>query len=194
MLPRLDTIRAGVHRLIDLIDTCLADEQLDAGRIQLHEVALDLAPVLELVAAQHRSSTARDIRLNVAALPAVWGDSDLLRLVFNNLIGNALKYSPTGGAIDVAAAADHGTIRVSVSDDGIGIPQADMPRIFDRFYRAGNVDGVPGSGIGLHMVRQIVELHGGTIQVASRVGEGTCFTVRLRPAPQMPAPNLGDPT
>jgi len=189
MLPRLDTIRAGVHRLIALIDTCLADEQLDAGSIQLHEVALDLGPVLASVVAQHRGSSDRDIQVEAAALPQVWGDADLLRLVFNNLIGNALKYSPAGRPVEIVAVPDHGAIRVSVSDHGIGIPTEDMPRIFDRFFRAGNVAGVPGSGIGLHMVRQIVELHGGTLQVASRVGDGSCFTVRLRQAPQ-----IGDAT
>jgi len=183
MLPRLETIRAGVDRLINLIDTCLADEQLDSGRIQLHEEAVELRPVLESLVDQHRTASGRPIRLTAPTLPLVWGDADLLRLVFNNLIGNALKYSPPDSPVEVDAAAEEGVVRVAVGDHGIGIPAADVAHIFERFYRAGNVEGVPGSGIGLHMVRQIVGLHGGTIEVDSRPGDGATFTVRLRTPP-----------
>ena len=183
MLPRLDTIRAGVHRLIDLIDTCLADEQLESGRIQLREAAFDLAPVLAAAADQHRAASQREIRVEIEPLPAAWGDAGLLKLVFNNLIGNALKYSPSDAAVDIAASVEYGVIQVTIGDRGIGIPEADLPHIFDRFFRAANTTGIPGSGIGLHMVRQIVDLHGGTIGAANRPGEGTVVTVRLRSAP-----------
>jgi signal transduction histidine kinase len=103
--------------------------------------------------------------------------------VFNNLVGNAAKYSPDNTPIEIEAQpADDGVV-VAVRDRGIGIPAEDLPHVFDRFHRAGNAQGIAGSGIGLHMARQIVELHGGRIEVGSAVGEGSCFTVRLRPAP-----------
>jgi Signal transduction histidine kinase len=184
MLPRLDTIRTAVQRLVDLIATCLADEQLDSGRIVLQERALDLRPILEAALAHHRAASGeRTITLEAGRLPPAWGDPGMLALVFNNLIGNALKYSE-GGAVEISARTDHGAIAVAVRDHGIGIPAEDLPRIFDRFFRAANTHNIAGSGIGLHMVRQIVELHGGSVTVDSREGEGTAFTVRLRPAPR----------
>lgn len=183
MLPRLETIRGAVQRLVDLIATCLADEQLESGRIVLQERALELPPILEAAVNHHRTaSPGRDIALAAQPLPAAWGDAGLLALVFNNLVGNALKYSE--GAIEISARPEDGDIVVQVRDHGIGIPAEDVPRIFERFFRAGNAHKFSGSGIGLHMVRQIVELHGGSIAVDSRVGRGSIFTVRLRAAPR----------
>ncbi|MBX9634888.1 MAG: hybrid sensor histidine kinase/response regulator [Magnetospirillum sp.] len=183
-LPRLETIRGAVHRLVDLIATCLADEQLESGRIVLQERSLQLGPLLEAALGHHRAATPdRDLTLTQDELPAVWGDPSMLTLVFNNLIGNALKYSVTG-PVDISARADHGGIAVEVRDCGIGIPDSDLPRIFDRFFRATNTQNIAGSGIGLHMVRQIVELHGGTIAANSQLDQGTTVTVRLRRAPR----------
>lgn len=183
MLPRLETIRGAVQRLVDLIATCLADEQLESGRIVLQERALELRPILEAAVNHHRTAApGRDIALAVEPLPAVWGDSGMLALVFNNLVGNALKYSEK--AVELSARPDHDGILVQVRDHGIGIPADDVSRIFDRFFRAGNAHKFSGSGIGLHMVRQIVDLHGGSISVDSRINRGTIFTVRLRAAPR----------
>lgn len=184
MQPRLDTIRGAVQRLVDLITTCLADEQLDSGRIVLQESALDLGPILEQALAHHRAAAPdRTVTLKTEPLPAVWGDAGMLSLVFNNLIGNALKYSETG-VVGVMARPDHDGIVIQVKDNGIGIPAEDQPHIFERFFRAANAHNIAGSGIGLHMVRQIVELHGGTIALHSREGSGSTFTVRLRRAPR----------
>lgn len=183
MMPRLETIRGAVGRLVELIDTCLADEQLESGRLILHERAVDLPPILA-AAREHHLAADRDIALEVGPLPPVWGDSGLLALAFNNLVGNAIKYSPPDAAVEIVAAASDGAIVVSVTDHGIGIPGDDLPHIFERFHRAANARAVAGSGIGLHLVRQIVEMHGGTIGVASAVGRGSTFTVRLRPMPK----------
>lgn len=184
MLPRLETIRGAVSRLVDLIATCLADEQLETGHIVVQEQAFDLVPVLQAAVAHHlAASPGRRVALTAEGVPPVWGDQGLLALVVNNLIGNALKYSDQD-PVEVAAAADHDGIVVTFRDHGIGIPAEDVPRIFDRFYRAGNAHGISGSGIGLHMVRQIVDLHGGSVEVASQVGEGSVFTVRLRRPPR----------
>jgi signal transduction histidine kinase len=107
-----------------------------------------------------------------------------LRAVRDNLVGNALKYSPAGGTIVVwvARTDDEDTARalLVVQDAGLGIPASDLPHIFERYYRAGNVRGrIAGTGIGLASVRQIVEQHGGEVAVASREGHGTTVTVRL---------------
>ncbi len=181
---RVETIRGGVQRLLGLIDTCLADEQLDSGRLVLHEKAFDLAPMIEVAVGQHRVAAAtHTFRLDVEAPLNVWGDPGLIGLVINNLLGNAVKYSPQGGEITVAAHHDGGDIAMAVMDQGIGVPAEDLSGIFERFHRASNANGIPGSGIGLHMVRQIVEMHGGSVAVESAPRRGSRFTVRLRPVP-----------
>jgi signal transduction histidine kinase len=86
--------------------------------------------------------------------------------------------------VEVAAAERDGMLAVTVTDQGIGIPAQDIPQLFKRFHRASNARGVPGSGIGLHMVRQIADLHGGEVSIQSRVGEGTVITLRLPLAPR----------
>ncbi|KAF0224971.1 MAG: Signal transduction histidine [Rhodospirillaceae bacterium] len=184
MLTRLETIRGAVGRLIDLISTCLADEQLETGRMILQEQVLDLAPVLRAAVAHHQAASGgRTVLLDMGRVTRVWGDPNLLPLVINNLISNALKYS-TDDPVQVKLRANHGGVVLTVRDEGIGIPLADLPRVFERFYRAGNAHQLSGSGIGLHMVRQIVDLHGGSVVIDSTEGIGTIVTVHLRCPPR----------
>ena len=106
-----------------------------------------------------------------------------LEQVFDNLLANAIKYSPLGGDIHISVYQEtvdrQGWAVVSVRDDGIGIPAGDLPKLFTWFHRAANVGGIPGSGLGLAGARAIVEQHGGAISVASSEGSGSTFTVRL---------------
>lgn len=183
-MARLDTIRGGVQRLLGLIDTCLADEQLDSGRIVLHEKHFELGPMVEVALSHYRVASPTHLyRAEMAHDLAVWGDPGMIALAINNLIGNAVKYSPPGSEVRVTGAPDGADVALTVADQGIGVPTEDLPNIFERFHRAANSKGIPGSGIGLHMVRQIVEMHGGTVSVESRVGAGSRFTLRLRPSP-----------
>ncbi len=177
---RLESIRGGVQRLLRLIESCLADEQLERGALQLNRSRFDLACALaSVIAAQQAASGGRDFRVDApASLPTV-GDPELLSLALNNLVGNAVKYSPEGTPVDIHLQAEGNELRVIVADAGIGIPEDDIPRIFERFHRAMNARGIAGTGIGLHLVRQIVELHGGTVRVDSGVGRGSRFVVRL---------------
>ena len=183
MLPRLETIRSAVGRLIDLIGTCLADEQLETGRMIIQEQVVDLALLLRATVSHHQAAAGgREVALDLGRTTRVWGDPNLLPLVINNLLSNALKYSQQ--PVDVRLRASHGGVVLTVCDHGIGIPAADLPHIFERFFRAGNAHKLAGSGIGLHMVRQIVDLHGGSVQVDSVVGQGTTVTVHLRCPPK----------
>jgi signal transduction histidine kinase len=111
----------------------------------------------------------------------VLGDAMRLEQVLQNLLHNAIKYSPEGGAIVLAVGQEAGTAYLRVTDQGIGIPAEALPHLFGRFYRAANVDAlaISGLGIGLHVVQQIVVLHGGEIDIESREGVGSTFTVRL---------------
>ncbi|MBI3444131.1 MAG: hybrid sensor histidine kinase/response regulator [Magnetospirillum sp.] len=183
-VARLDTIRGGVQRLLGLIDTCLADEQLDSGRIVLHEKSFAIAPMIEVALAHYRVAAPTHL-YSTRTEPelAVWGDPGMVALVINNLVGNAVKYSPAGSEITVGSSQDGSDVAITVEDQGMGIPAEDLEHIFERFHRAPNSKGIPGSGIGLHMVRQIVEMHGGSVTVESRLRKGSRFTVRLRPSP-----------
>ena len=142
----------------DLIDSCLETAQLKAGQKQL-AVVVESSP----------------------GLPPVRGDSVRLREVLQNLLDNAVQYTPAGGRITVRAAASDGGIVISVADTGIGIPQADQERIFERFYRvdAARSREVGGTGLGLAIARHLVEAHGGRISVESEVGAGSTFSVFL---------------
>jgi signal transduction histidine kinase len=115
-------------------------------------------------------------------VPTVDGDADALRSAVQNVVGNAVKYSPSGGVVLVSMSADDERVRISVADRGLGIDAADLPHIFKPFYRGRRaLDAqVRGSGVGLSIVRHVVDAHQGTVSVDSRVGEGTTVTIELR--------------
>ena len=106
-------------------------------------------------------------------------DKKILRRALNNLLSNAVKYSPEGGMVCIRMWTESDNILLSVSDSGIGIPKADLPRLFDPFHRATNVDSLPGSGLGLAIAKQAVELHDGTLTVETYPDSGTTFTICL---------------
>ena len=107
------------------------------------------------------------------------GDEALLRHIFTNLLSNAVKYSPAGGLVDFHIAREGDTARCTIRDRGIGIPENARASLFQAFHRAGNVGEIPGTGLGLVILKRSVELHGGIVTFDSAVGEGTTFTVRL---------------
>jgi PAS domain S-box-containing protein len=165
------------------------DELVDMAQRQMgHPLALqrgptDLAALAREVVAHFQATTTHLLR--VTGDDGVIGhwDAPRLRRVLDNLISNAVKYSPPEGEVSVEVTREGTASRawalVRVQDRGIGIPASDLPRIFDPFYRAANVGQVKGSGIGLDGARHLVTLHGGTIAVESAEGNGTCFFVRL---------------
>ena len=127
------------------------------------------------------------------------GDAKLLFQAFSNLLSNAVKYSPDGGGIEVTMESSPDQVVITVSDRGIGIPASDLEHLFERYHRGSNVSGIVGTGVGLYLVKTAVELHQGTVEVQSREGEGSRFTVRLRRAafgltksPSAAAPLLAD--
>jgi signal transduction histidine kinase len=112
-------------------------------------------------------------------LPDVLADTIQIAHVFANLLFNAMKYTDSGGMITLSAQADQEHVRFSVSDTGKGIPEEHLPKIFDRFFRVPGQEHETGTGLGLAIVKEIVEAHGGSVNVESRVGEGStfCFTL-----------------
>jgi signal transduction histidine kinase len=116
-------------------------------------------------------------------------------------LSNAIKYSPDGGAIEIDADIVAGEVIVAIADHGIGIPPADLDRLFERYHRGSNVSGIVGTGVGLYLVKMAVDLHGGYVEVTSREGEGSRFVIRLPikpsiavdPAAVAEAPSIADP-
>jgi two-component system, OmpR family, sensor kinase len=147
-----------------------------------HPSEFNPAGLLHEVRQLHRDTTrGADIREEFGELPAIsTGDSKLLFAMFSNLLSNAIKYSATGSPVHVIARAERrGGWVISVRDCGIGIVERDRAHLFERYFRGMNVASVAGSGVGLHLVALVLSLHGGSIEVESREGAGSTFTVRL---------------
>ena len=182
----LESIDNASLRMTRQLDELADVMRLRAGsEIDLHRESSDLVALPRHASAEHGRATDRHtIRVvsEAESLVGFW-DAPRLERVLGNLLGNAIKYSPEGGEITVRIAregdSDPAVAVLSVEDSGVGIPQADLSLIFERFRRAGNVESFAGSGIGLAGAKRIVELHGGTIAVTSIEGQGSTFTVRL---------------
>ena len=180
---RAGKIRSAVMRMTHLIENLLSSSRLmDGGAgLYFHPAEMDLASLLQEVCQLHREmvSGAQIVeRFNSPSIPMV-GDAKLLFQVFSNLLSNAIKYSPGGGAIEVDAEMFPNEVVVAVADHGIGIPVADFDQLFERYHRGSNVSGIVGTGVGLHLVKMVVDLHGGRVFVTSKEGEGSRFTIHL---------------
>jgi two-component system, OmpR family, sensor kinase len=180
---RAGKIRAAVLRMTHLIDNLLNSSRLieQGAELYFHPTEIDLTGVLADVCQLHREIAPKSqIIEHFAVQPLrMTGDPKLLHQVFSNLLSNAIKYSPSGKPITIRAAIEAGEAVLAVEDHGIGIPAADIDRVFARYSRGSNVSGIVGTGIGLYLVRMIVDLHHGRMAVESVEGEGSCFTVRL---------------
>ena len=182
----LSTIDASTDRMQAMINDLLDITRLQTGRqLDLVRTQTDLVALAREAAAEHQRNTSRHTIQVEHEAEALYGSWDAARLdrVISNLLANAIKYSD-GGQITLRLRRECGPdgsfAVLSVQDEGIGIPEADLPYVFERFHRAANARGrAPGSGIGLAGTRAIVEQHGGSIAVESREGEGSTFTVRL---------------
>ncbi|GAB6902332.1 sensor histidine kinase [Kineosporia succinea] len=168
------------HVIDDLADLAAAD----AGTFRVHREPLELNDVLVPVLEAHQGAADAAgvvLRADVEGEPTLTADAVRLRQLVGNLVSNGLRYTPAGGTVTVNARSDGDLVTVAVEDTGTGIAPEHLDKVFDRFWRAdtSRTRASGGSGLGLAVVRQITELHDGTIEVESRLGEGTTFTVRL---------------
>jgi two-component system OmpR family sensor kinase len=180
---RAGKIRSAVLRMTHLIDNLLNSSRLVDGGAEhyFHPTEMDLAVLLHEVCQLHREMVpGPQIVERIAATPMrMVGDPKLLLQVFSNLLSNAIKYSPRGGAIGVDAEIVADDVIVMVTDHGIGIPEADFDRLFERYQRGSNVSGIVGTGVGLYLVKMALDMHGGGVAVESREDEGSRFIVKL---------------
>jgi signal transduction histidine kinase len=191
----LDVIDRNARRLLRLVSQLLFSAQLQAGRLPSEREWVDVGAVVEdAVTLARASAEAKGVAVDLdrAPVPEIWGDADQLAQLCDNLISNAVKFTPSGGRVEVRLNAGGGVLRLEVEDSGIGIPEREQSRLFERFYRttAAAEREIPGAGLGLWIAEAVARLHGGVIDVHSRLGHGTTFTVAL---PLMPAPTANPP-
>lgn len=173
-------VRRAVRRMSELIDVCLADDRIDSSAMQLHADRVDVARMLADICDDKRPFTGdRELVLQGGARAEVTADSTLLRIAFSNLIDNALKFSPPRTSVSVDVFADGEAVRVRVADEGPGIAIEEQSRIFEKFYRSTKSDRVRGAGLGLYIVKRIMDLHGAAISVDSQRGKGAAFEIWL---------------
>jgi PAS domain S-box-containing protein len=178
----LAAIQSSVKRMAEMMEEVLLLGRFESGRLRCAPDDLHLPAFCKRLADEMRSAINGRclIGLTLAEFPAlVRADETLLRHILTNLLSNAVKYSPPGAEVEFQVGRSGRDAVFRVLDHGIGIPVADQARLFEAFHRAGNVGTVPGNGLGLHIVKRCVDLHGGTIELLTETGRGTTFTVRL---------------
>ncbi len=179
----LTTIHQEANRLTGLINDFLDLQRMESGKQTYHLKQIDIVPIIAEVIEQHQVNTAihafsLDIPMQSVMIE---GDTDKVRQVFTNLIGNAVKYSPQGGTVTVRCRVEGTSLMVDIEDTGLGIPEEELPKLFSKFYRIDNTDRreIGGTGLGLAIVKEIMAAHHGSISVASKVGIGSTFTVQF---------------
>jgi two-component system OmpR family sensor kinase len=183
LTERAGKIRKSARRMTHLIENLIDSMRVIDGDVRLyfHPSTIELPMLLHEVCHLQReiapqAQVLEDFR---GAAPALVGDPNLLFQVFSNLLSNAIKYSPDGGLINVVLESYESWLVVSVQDRGIGVPECDRGKLFERYFRGSNAAGIVGTGLGLYFVRTVVELHGGAVTTQSRPGGGSSFRVSL---------------
>ncbi len=178
---RAMNIRSSVDRLVHLIDTILSSHALDSGKLVVSPAPCNLAKLIRDVCADQQDiSPNHRIRVDVREIPkAMKLDEKIVRQMLTNLVSNAVKYSPRATSVELMAFKEGDSVIIEVQDHGVGIPESEIPHVFSRYFRASTSTGIPGSGLGLTLVKQFVDLHAGTVNLRSKVGIGTVVTVSL---------------
>lgn len=177
-------------RLSTLVEDILSVSQLEVGSLRLELADVDILKLMRAMVQDNlgRADAKRiDLRLKLPPkAPAVRGDKQRLAILISNLIGNAIKYTPSGGQVDVHLEAQDDSLRITVADTGIGIAESDQKHVFDKFYRVASeaVQQTSGTGLGLAIAREIARLHGGDIELQSALGRGSTLIVELPASPQ----------
>jgi two-component system phosphate regulon sensor histidine kinase PhoR len=191
----LEQIAAQGDRLHMLILDLLSLARVESGEELFEFEAVSVPDVVQACLERHRPKAEAhrqtlDLASESGPRSLVWADQEAVGQILDNLLDNALKYTPEGGRVHIGWGEDNGQVWLQVADDGIGIPEADLPRIFERFYRVDKARSreMGGTGLGLAIVKHLTQAMKGNVQAASVVGRGATFTVRLPQAAQAVAP------
>jgi signal transduction histidine kinase len=179
----LERIQDNAQRIVNLVTGFLEASKAEAGKLEIARRPIALNDLLREVARQlepeiNKKNLDLQMRLD-AKLPELSADTAQIERVFWNLLGNAIKFTPAGGTVTVSSSRQDGTVAVSIRDTGIGIQPEDLPLLFTRFRRLKGSGKIEGTGLGLFIVKTIVEAHRGTVQAESAGSSGSDFTVRL---------------
>lgn len=174
-------IDGAVHLLLQMLDEMLMVAEVENGQLEAHPQPTELRKLIEKVITEVEMIDRGQHHIHFGCkLPAlVQVDPRFVQHIVTNLISNAVKYAPNGTTVTVHVAADGDDIVLTIEDEGIGIPEADLPHIFEPYFRAENARNCKGNGLGLSLVRELAENCGGSVAAASELGRGSCFTVRL---------------
>lgn len=180
----LKTIHKEASRLTVLINDFLDIQRMESGKQTYNKSALNLKSIAnEVLDSYHITYSKHEFVIeDLTAHHEVYGDEDKLKQLLNNLISNAVKYSPEGGQVTLRFEEDHrGMLLLSIVDEGLGIPEEALPNLFDKFYRVDNTDRrqIGGTGLGLAISKEIVNAHGGELSVASELGKGSTFSIAI---------------
>jgi two-component system, OmpR family, sensor kinase len=187
LLDRAQRIRGAVRGMTQLVDDLVGSRRAHPvdGNVRYRPVPFDLNRLLREVCDLQRELTP-EAQIQVAAGEGalrISGDETLLRQVFGNIVANAVRYSRSAPVVDVRVQTEQGAVTVLVEDRGIGVPATERQRVFEPYYRCSNATGIGGQGLGLYIVKKLIELHHGTVTVTGRDGGvGSTVAVRL-PAP-----------
>jgi PAS domain S-box-containing protein len=183
----LGFVADGSQRLLELADDLLFISRVDAGKLKLSLEDVDLGSlVAAAIEALQPVGDERGVALALEAeeTPLVHVDQSAIRQAVDNLLSNGVKFTPKGGRVTLRVGTRDGAVLLEVADTGIGVPEAEQARLFERFFRASNAlaHAIPGTGLGLAIVKEIANAHGGTVEFESTVGKGTTFRIVLPPA------------
>jgi len=177
----IEKIKGAVKHLNDILEDFLSLGKLDEGKVESHSSEFNLEAFLYDLVDEAKGLLKKDqhIHFMYQGAPEVLSDKKLLKNILVNLITNAIKFSPEDGIINMRADVDDGHGIIVVSDNGIGIPKADLEQIFSSFYRAANATNIQGTGLGLHIVKRFTELMGGSVNIDSELDRGTTVTINI---------------
>lgn len=193
LAEKVEQIRSSVSRIVDLMESILSAGRLDNGVIEIRFKNCALKNLIQRCCERQATITrSHQFLLDLDQLPeCIEADHPTLEQVFTNLLSNAVKYAPLAPNIHVVGWQELGSVKIAIRDNGIGIDAEDLPQMFRRYFRARTSTGIAGTGIGLNLVKQIVELHHGSIEVTSKKGLGSTFTVTLPIKPPIETSNPG---
>ncbi len=187
-------IYSNIKHMTQMLDEVLLVGKAEAGKLEFNPTPLNVIQFCRSLVEELQQGLGREYTIiftlqdlstegeseaDYSPCTAAKLDKKLLQYIISNLLSNAIKYSPVSSTIHLALTCQKNQIKIQIQDEGIGIPEEDQIRLFEAFHRATNVEGIPGTGLGLVIVKNAVDLHGGSIAINSKVGEGTTFTVTL---------------